>query len=100
MNAILSSVLGNYVDDQYYVSNDLHGALRNVGPVQFTILAGIILLATIIPRGAFSLFERERFSTRNCVTSGAPRRTVTLNAGPLLPLKMYRKGYHLRTSPM
>jgi len=43
------------VDAQYNIHKDVHNALRNVGPVQFTILAGIILLATLIPKGALRL---------------------------------------------
>ena len=70
--AILSPVLGSYVDSQVrYVSrhkgsstyptdaqyrqNKVHHALLNVGAIHFTILSGMILMASMTPRGALRL---------------------------------------------
>ena len=70
--AILSPLLGSYVDSQVrYVSrhkgsstyptdaqyrqNQVHRALLNVGAVHFTILSGMILIASMTPRGALRL---------------------------------------------
>ena len=70
--AILSPVLGSYVDSQVrYVSRrtvssnhptdtqcrqlNVHHALLNVGAIHFTILSGMILIASMTPRGALRL---------------------------------------------
>ncbi|KAH8152672.1 uncharacterized protein LAJ45_03513 [Morchella importuna] len=53
--AILSSTLGRYIDSTIKSSGDAHVALFNIGGVQFTVLATILFLATLIPRGALRL---------------------------------------------
>lgn len=70
--AILSPVLGNYVDlqvryvtrgdgfsseptDIQYRTDHVHYALLNVGGVHFTVLSGMILVASLIPHGALRL---------------------------------------------
>ncbi|KIM33235.1 hypothetical protein M408DRAFT_61521 [Serendipita vermifera MAFF 305830] len=52
--AILSPTLGKYVDSTI-ASSGVHAALYNIGGVHFTVLSAIILLATLIPKGALSL---------------------------------------------
>lgn len=51
--AIMSPLLGRYIDKQKKLTN-VHDALFNIGGVHFTVLSGIILLATLIPRGAIA----------------------------------------------
>jgi len=69
--AILSPVLGSYVDSQVrYVpshnessyptdpqcrNGNVHHALLGVGGIHFTVLSGMILIATMTPRGALRL---------------------------------------------
>lgn len=50
--AILNPVLGRYVDGIWNDSGEtsIHPAIRNIGGVQFTVLCGIMLLATLIPK--------------------------------------------------
>jgi len=55
MNAIMSAVLGSYVDNQWNKHQNIYPALRNIGPVQFSIIAGFIFIATLIPKGSFLL---------------------------------------------
>lgn len=54
--AISSPLLGRYIDRVSNVNaGDMHSAIYIVGGVHFTILPGIMLIATFIPKGAFSL---------------------------------------------
>ncbi|KAF8473985.1 major facilitator superfamily domain-containing protein [Kalaharituber pfeilii] len=53
--AILQPVLGRYVDDEIKNGDGAHAALRNVAGVQFSVLCGILLLSTFIPRGALAV---------------------------------------------
>lgn len=53
-NAVLSSVLGKVIDNDYVRTRTITNSLRQVGGIQFSICCGIILLATLIPRGALS----------------------------------------------
>lgn len=53
--AILSPTLGKYVDNVFKEKKDVHPALINIAGVQFTILSAILLLATLIPKGALSI---------------------------------------------
>ncbi|CAG7855231.1 SubName: Full=Uncharacterized protein {ECO:0000313/EMBL:CCA73644.1} [Serendipita indica DSM 11827] len=55
MYAILGSMLGTYIDKVYKEDGNIYRALVNVGGVHFTVLAGIIMLATLTPRGAWAL---------------------------------------------
>lgn len=55
INAILSSVLGAYIDREWNSKKDALTPLRNVAGIQGTVLCVIILLATLIPRGALAL---------------------------------------------
>lgn len=53
--SIASPLLGRYVDKVSTANNgNVHEAVFNIGGVQFTIITAIVLLATLIPRGAFS----------------------------------------------
>ncbi|KAK3070648.1 hypothetical protein LTR53_010101 [Teratosphaeriaceae sp. CCFEE 6253] len=58
--AILSPLLGRYVDSVYNrtggsAGGDIHEAIYNVGGVQFTVLCVVVLLATLIPKGAIAI---------------------------------------------
>ncbi|MCJ1366633.1 hypothetical protein MMC16_005763 [Acarospora aff. strigata] len=59
--AVSSPLLGQYVDRVYHQTGgtegggDVHGAILNIAGFQFTILAACILIASFVPRGAFSL---------------------------------------------
>lgn len=52
--AILSPTLGTYIDSQIAQTN-VWDAFYNVAGIQFTVLSVIILLATLIPKGAIGL---------------------------------------------
>ena len=53
--AISSPLLGRYIDSvSTRNGGDIHDAIFNIAGVQFTILAGIIIAVTFIPRGAFA----------------------------------------------
>lgn len=58
--AIASPLLGRYLDRVYNQTGgsnggDIHTAIRNTAGVQFTIMMGVVLSSTFIPRGALSL---------------------------------------------
>lgn len=53
--AVLSSVLGKWVDKQLAKKVSARDVLKYIGGVQFTILCVVILIATLIPRGAIAL---------------------------------------------
>ncbi|KAF2170982.1 hypothetical protein M409DRAFT_18954 [Zasmidium cellare ATCC 36951] len=54
--AICNPLLGRYVDGVYERSGDtdIHPAIFNIAGVQFTVLCGVMLLATLVPKGAIS----------------------------------------------
>lgn len=59
MYAIASPLLGRYIDGVYNQSGganggDINPAIRNVAGVQFTVLCGVVLASTFIPKGALS----------------------------------------------
>ncbi|KAF9123591.1 hypothetical protein BGX30_001341 [Mortierella sp. GBA39] len=54
--AALGPVLGKVID--YYFNNnneDIHPALFRVGGIMYSVVCGILLLATFIPKGSFAL---------------------------------------------
>lgn len=53
--AVAGSLLGKYVDAQYKKDGNLVHTLKMIGGVHFTVLSGVIILSTFIPKGAFSL---------------------------------------------
>lgn len=79
IDAVCSSVLGSYIDRVSAANtNDFakgivaakgypngyinaRPAVFNVGGVQFTVLAGILLLATFVPRGSWSFNPKELY---------------------------------------
>lgn len=63
-NAVLSSVLGKVIDNDFVRTRTITNALRNVAGIQFSVCCGIILLATLIPRGALS-FNPKRISSQS-----------------------------------
>ncbi|KAJ9113870.1 hypothetical protein QFC19_000063 [Naganishia cerealis] len=54
MYAVISSVLGRWVDKQLVKKVAPQDILKKIGGIQFSILCVIVLLATLIPRGALS----------------------------------------------
>jgi hypothetical protein len=54
-NAVLSSLLGKVIDKDWTNKRSITTALTQVGGIQFSVGCGIILLASLIPAGAFSL---------------------------------------------
>jgi len=52
--AILSPVLGAYVDKFLKKGGIPQDVLKNVGGIQFTVICAILLASTFIPAGAFS----------------------------------------------
>lgn len=54
MYAVISSVLGKWVDKQLVKKVSARQVLKYVGGVQFTVLCVVVLLATCIPRGALT----------------------------------------------
>lgn len=55
INAILSSVLGRVIDNDYITTGNIYNALVEVGGIQYSVGCGIIFLSTFIPRGAFAI---------------------------------------------
>ncbi|KAF8651057.1 hypothetical protein AX16_004920 [Volvariella volvacea WC 439] len=55
LNAVLSSVLGGVIDRDFTKNKNIVESLKHVGGIQFSVCSGIIILATFIPRGSFSL---------------------------------------------
>jgi len=52
--AILSPVLGGYVDGFLKKGGTPQDVLKNVGGIQFTVICAILLASTFIPAGAFA----------------------------------------------
>jgi len=55
LNAILSSVLGKVIDDDFVKTKTIRKSLIRVAGIQYSVCSGIILLSTLIPVGAFAL---------------------------------------------
>lgn len=55
MNAILSSVLGKVIDNDFTKNKNIYRSLRRVGGLQFSVSSAIILASTFIPYNAFAL---------------------------------------------
>jgi hypothetical protein len=53
--AVLSAVLGNWVDDYLASGHTGRQALIYVGGVQFSVICVVIFVSTFIPRGSLSL---------------------------------------------
>ncbi|CDZ96793.1 Major facilitator superfamily domain, general substrate transporter [Phaffia rhodozyma] len=53
--AVLSSVLGKWVDRQLAARVSAREILKYVGGVQFTVICVVVLIATLIPKGALAL---------------------------------------------
>lgn len=52
--AILNPVLGKIFDRDFAKTGNIHSALIHTGGIQFSVCSGIILLATLVPKGAFA----------------------------------------------
>ena len=54
--SIASPILGSYVDGVSARNNgNVHSAIFHVGGIQFSVISGMVMLATFVPRGAFRL---------------------------------------------
>jgi MFS family permease len=54
--AIMSPLMGRYIDSVSAANkNDIHSGIYNIAGVQLTVLTVVVLLATLIPRGALSI---------------------------------------------
>jgi hypothetical protein len=54
LNAVLSSQLGKVIDNDFKATGTIVSSFRRVAGIQFTVCSVIILLSTLIPRGALS----------------------------------------------
>ncbi|KAL2073521.1 hypothetical protein VTL71DRAFT_10847 [Oculimacula yallundae] len=68
--AILSPLLGMYVDSVFKRMNDVHEAVKYIGGVQFSVIAGVILLATFVPRGSFAFNPKKLNGNVKVVVDG------------------------------
>lgn len=60
MYAVAGPVLGRYIDRVSESNNkDISPAIYNIAGVQFTVLAAVIIVATFIPKGAFSINPKQ-----------------------------------------
>ncbi|KAK7473101.1 hypothetical protein VKT23_001201 [Stygiomarasmius scandens] len=64
LNAILSSVLGKIIDRDWTDNQSIVNSLKRIGGIQFTICSGIILLATLVPRGALAFNPKQLETSR------------------------------------
>ncbi|PYH94081.1 hypothetical protein BO71DRAFT_239991 [Aspergillus ellipticus CBS 707.79] len=59
--AVISPLLGNYIDRVYIETGgsggggDIHRAIRNVASIQFTVISVLVLVASFVPRGSLAL---------------------------------------------
>ncbi|KAF8651045.1 hypothetical protein AX16_004908 [Volvariella volvacea WC 439] len=58
LNAVLSAVLGGVIDRDFNKNGNIIESLKHVGGIQFSVSCCIILLSTLIPRGALSFNPR------------------------------------------
>ena len=66
--AVLSAVLGRWVDKQLTAGTSAREVLKYVGGVQFSLLCVLVLAASCIPRGAIS-FNPQLIEGHNSVES-------------------------------
>ncbi|KAK4050724.1 hypothetical protein OIO90_004946 [Microbotryomycetes sp. JL221] len=55
INAVMSTMMGRIIDRVFRRDGNIYVALQQVGGIQFSVGCVIILLASLIPSGAFSL---------------------------------------------
>lgn len=72
---ILSVVLGRFIDTVFAEDGNIKRALFDVGGVQFSVIAGVILFATFIPRGAWHLNPDILFDDS---VKDRPKQSITL----------------------
>jgi hypothetical protein len=54
INAVLSSVLGSVIDNDFTQNKNIIYSLKTVGGVHFSVASAIIFVSTFIPKGSFS----------------------------------------------
>lgn len=67
--AVASPLLGRYIDSVYAATGgssggDIHGAIRNLAGVQFTVVMAVILTATFVPKGSLAFNPRDLYGER------------------------------------
>jgi len=65
MNAVLSALLGRVIDNDWKSHGNIVNSLTRVGGIQFSICSVIILLATLVPKGAFAFNPKAIEGVRN-----------------------------------
>ncbi|KAK4050848.1 hypothetical protein OIV83_003270 [Microbotryomycetes sp. JL201] len=55
LNAVLSTLLGRVIDRDFESNGNIYAALQQVGGVQFSVGCAIILMASLVPVGAFAI---------------------------------------------
>ncbi|KAK4050849.1 hypothetical protein OIV83_003271 [Microbotryomycetes sp. JL201] len=55
INAVMSTLMGRVIDRDLKANGNIYNALTQVGGIQFSVGCAIILLASLVPSGAFSL---------------------------------------------
>ena len=93
INAVLSSVLGSIIDADFTANRNIYSALTKICGIQFSVCAGIIMISTFIPRGAFAFNPREK-GDLNTPQNVAP----SVNLVGTLPLEEISKAhsrYHI-----
>ena len=91
--AILSPVLGTCVDGLVKDGMEPQQVLKYVGGIQFTIIAGILLASTFIPKGAVSLNPTLLFGEH--LTGPVEGKKVAESFEMVDPEKPYQHGEYL-----
>jgi len=81
LNAVLSSVLGGVIDDDFTANNNIYRSLQRVGGIQFTVCSAVIIASTFIPRGSWAI---------------NPKPTGDLQAGADIPGESTEEGDHIK----
>ncbi|KAM0790850.1 hypothetical protein ACM66B_004693 [Microbotryomycetes sp. NB124-2] len=55
INAVMSTLMGRVIDRDFRANGNIYNSLTQVGGIQFSVGCAIILAASLIPAGAFSL---------------------------------------------
>lgn len=51
--AIISPLLGGYIDASFQKYGNAYPALYSIAGVQFSVLAGVVVLSSFVPRGSW-----------------------------------------------
>ncbi|KAF9446584.1 MFS general substrate transporter [Macrolepiota fuliginosa MF-IS2] len=59
LDAVLSTLLGRVIDNDWVNHNNIKSSLTHVGGIQFSVCCGIILISSLIPLGALALNPKD-----------------------------------------